>query len=164
MASPIDKRDHGRETLIEEAVGEHVTVPLAEETVAVSKTRVATGRVEVRTLTDTIEETLRTSLDRETVEVTRVPVDRQVDAAPPIRTEGDVTIVPVLEEILVVEKRLMLREEVHIRRLRTIDTIETPVTLRRQRAVVERRTAAGSSPEDIPGSDTSDPVPPRKEA
>ena len=140
MVSSADTRDQGREaSLVEQA-----TVALAEESVALTKERVATGRVEVRTLTDTIEETLQASLDRETVEVTRVPVDRQVETAPPIRTEGDVTIVPVLEEILVVEKRLVLREEVHIRRVRTVDTIETPVTLRRQRAVVERQKAAGT--------------------
>ena len=140
MVSSADKRDHGRET----PPVEQATVALVEESVALTKERVATGRVEVRTLTDTIEKTLRASLDRETVEVTRVPIDREVGTAPPIRTEGDVTIVPVLEEILVVEKRLMLREEVHIRRVRTIDTIETPVTLRRQRAVVERQEAAGT--------------------
>ena len=48
-----------------------------------------------------------------------MPIDRQVDVAPKIRIEGDLTIVPVLEEILVVEKRLILKEEVHIRRTRS---------------------------------------------
>ena len=52
----------------------------------------------------------------ETVEVTRVPIDKVVETAPEIRTDGDVTIVPVLEEVLVVEKRLVLKEELHIRR------------------------------------------------
>ncbi len=119
------------------------TIPLAEEAAAVSVRRVATGRVEVRTLTDTFEETVRSALNEETVDVTRVPIDRQVETAPAIRTEGDVTIVPVLEEILVVEKRLVLKEEIHIRRTTQTEHVETPVTLRRQRAVVERREAAG---------------------
>ena len=124
-------------------------IPLAEEVAAVSVRRVTTGRVEVRTLTDTFEETVRATLGQETVEVTRVPIDRQVETAPAIRTEGDVTIVPVLEEILVVEKRLVLKEEIHIRRITRTEHIETPVTLRRQRAVVERREAAGiPQPED----------------
>ena len=126
-------------------------IPLAEEVAAVSVRRVATGRVEVRTLTDTFEETVRATLGRETVEVTRVAVDRQVETAPAIRTEGDVTIVPVLEEILVVEKRLVLKEEIHIRRTARTEQFEIPVTLRRQRAVVERREAAGiPQPEDPP--------------
>jgi hypothetical protein len=49
-----------------------------------------------------------------------------------------VTIVPVLEEVLFVEKRLVLKEELHIRRQATTETVEVPVTLRKQRAIVER--------------------------
>lgn len=50
--------------------------------------------------------------------------------APEIRTEGDVTIVPVLEEVLVVEKRLVLKEELHIRRRVAAETVEiTPFEL-----------------------------------
>ena len=124
-------------------------IPLVEETAAVSVRRTTTGRVEVRTLTDTFEDTVRSALEEETVEVTRVPIDRQVETAPAIRTDGDLTVVPVLEEILVVEKRLVLKEEIHIRRTRRLQNVETPVTLRRQRAVVERREAAGTpQPED----------------
>jgi stress response protein YsnF len=67
-----------------------------------------------------------------------VPIDRLVDVAPAIRTEGDVTIIPVVEEILVVETKLVLKEEVHIRRTLTKETVEQSVTLRKQRAIVER--------------------------
>jgi len=72
------------------------------------------------------------------VEVTRVPVDRVVDHPPEIRTENDVTIIPILEEVLVVEKRLVLKEELHVRKTNTQDNVELPVQLRKQRAVVER--------------------------
>ena len=48
------------------------------------------------------------------------------------------TIVPVLEEVLIVEKRLVLKEELRIRRSRSQETEEIPVRLRKQRAVVER--------------------------
>jgi len=64
-----------------------------------------------------------------------VPVDKPVTSVPEIRT---VTIVPVLEEVLVVEKRLSLKEEVHIEQELSHETVEVPVTLRKQRAVVER--------------------------
>jgi stress response protein YsnF len=65
-----------------------------------------------------------------------------------VRTEGDVVIVPVLEEVLVVEKRLVLKEELHIRRDATRENVEVPVTLRKQRAVIERLTADGQSLSD----------------
>ena len=50
---------------------------------------------------------------------------------------------PVLEEILVVEKRLILKEEVHIEQEVSQETVELPVSLRKQRAVVERFDAQG---------------------
>src|SRR5215204_5405293 len=50
---------------------------------------------------------------------------------------------PVLEEILVVEKRLILREELHIKQEVSHETVEVPVSLRKQRAVVERVDAQG---------------------
>src|SRR5690606_13391557 len=95
--------------------------------------------VRVTTVTDTVEELARATLEAETVEVTRVPVDKLVDAPPSVRTENGVVIVPVVEEIAVVEKRLVLKEELHIRRHVAAEEVEVPVSLRKQRAVVEKR-------------------------
>ncbi len=83
-------------------------------------------------------ELAKATLDGEAFEVTRVPVDQVVNQAPGIRTENDVTIIPIMEEVLVVEKRLVLKEELHIRKRRTTENVEFPVELRKQRAVVER--------------------------
>ena len=113
-------------------------IPLIEEELRLEKRSSAAGKVRVRTETELVEEIARATLDGENVDVTRVPVGREISAAPAVRTEGDVVIVPVLEEILVVEKRLFLKEELHIRRQATQETVEVPVTLRKQRGVVER--------------------------
>ena len=123
-------------------------LPLLEETLRVDKRSVTTGKVRVRSVVDTVEEVARAALEGERVEVTRVPVDKEVDVAPSMRTEGDLTIIPVLEEVLVVEKRLVLKEELHIRRHATRENVEVPVTLRKQRAVIERLTADGQSLSD----------------
>lgn len=45
------------------------------------------------------------------MQVTRMPIDAEVTTPPGVRVEGDTTIVPVIEEVLVVEKRLILKEE-----------------------------------------------------
>jgi stress response protein YsnF len=58
--------------------------------------------------------------------------------APSTRTEDGVTIIPVLEEVLVVEKRLVLKREIRIRKRSTSENVEIPVSLRKQRAKVER--------------------------
>lgn len=113
-------------------------LPLAEERLVVGTRRVVSGRVRLRVVTEVRDEPVTADLRGETVEVTRVPVDREVDAMPVTRVEGDVTIVPVVEEVLVVERRLVLREEVHLRRTATVETFETDVPLRQQRVVIER--------------------------
>jgi hypothetical protein len=135
-AEPVPSLDDaprsGTRTVAEEII------PLVEETATVDKRQVVTGRVRVQTITDIVEELARADVQRESVEVTRVPIDKVVETAPEIRTEGDVTVVPVLEEVLVVEKRLVLKEELHIRRRIETEAVEVPVTLRKQRAVIER--------------------------
>ena len=129
-----------------EGASETMAVPLLEEQVHVAKREVVTGRVRVRTVVDATEELVRQELATGHVTVTRVPVGRVVDAPPTIRTEGDVTIIPILEEVLVVEKRLLLKEEVHVRRTVTVESVEQPVTLRTQRVVVEH-----PEPDDVDG-------------
>src|SRR3712207_4651393 len=88
-----------------------IVLPLAAEEARVEKREVSTGKVRIRTSVETVEEKVGAELQGESVEVTRVPVDRVVTEAPAIRTEGDVTVIPVLEEVLFVEKRRVLKEE-----------------------------------------------------
>ncbi|MDP8919376.1 MAG: YsnF/AvaK domain-containing protein [Pseudomonadota bacterium] len=123
---------------LQDAIAETEVIPLAEEELRIGKRQVTTGKVRVSTKVDVIEELAKATLDTETVEVTRVPVDRMVDQAPAIRTENDVTIIPILEEVLVVEKRLVLKEELHVRKRTTAESFEAPVQLRKQSAVIER--------------------------
>lgn len=109
-----------------------------EETYDVGKLKTVTGRVRVNTTTENVEELVKTTLRGESLEVTRVPIDRIITEMPTVKTEGDLTIVPVVEEFLVIEKRLRLTEELHIRRRETEENIEIPITLRRQRAEIDR--------------------------
>jgi stress response protein YsnF len=116
-------------------------LPLAEETVAVERRIVETGRVRVETQTVARQHVVDESLEHVRVEIERVPIGRVVDAPPPVREEGDVTILPVVEEVLVVERRLVLKEEVHIRRVRTHEQHRETVELRAQEVVVDRVTS-----------------------
>jgi stress response protein YsnF len=118
-----------------------------------------TGHVRVRTVTDTVEELAHASVQREDIEVTRVPINRVVETAPAIRTDGDVTIVPVLEEVLVVTKQLVLKEELHIRRHIETETVEVPVILRKQRAIIEREASDGAAVDDEADPETDNPPP-----
>lgn len=123
-------------------------VPLVEERLRVGTRVSETGRVRVRLTTEEIPEQIRGDVWREAVEVARVPVDREVQEAPEIRTDGELTIIPVLEERLVVERRLFLVEEIHLRRAVSVDKVEGTVLLRRQRADVERSEKGGTQREE----------------
>lgn len=115
-----------------------IRIPIIEEEAHVSKRNGATEHVRVHTRTVSDNVLVHEALLREHFEVTRVPVEREVAEAPEIRTDGEFTIVPVLEERLVVEKRLFVVEELHLRRSVTAKQIELPVTLRRTEVEVER--------------------------
>ena len=118
---------------------DELVIPVVAEEVAVETIRVPRGTVRVNTRIETRDETVEIPLEHEEVIVERVPIDRLVDGAVPApRQENDVLIIPVTEEIAVVEKRLMLREEVRISRRRTATTSRETVTLRREVADVER--------------------------
>ncbi len=120
------------------AQAETKTIPIVAEELSVHTRAVRTGRVRVETNTELVEELAAAELQTSEVEVTRIAVGREVDAVPDVRIEGDTTIVPVMEEVLFVQKRLVLKEELHITRRVASESVEVPVTLRKQSATVTR--------------------------
>ena len=121
-----------------EATQDDPTLRLLAEEVRVAKETRETGRVRVSTRTREREALIDEDLACERVEIETIPVGRRIDAVPGVRQEGDTTIVPVVEEVLVVERRLMLREEIRIKRVRTTDRHQETVMLRHQEAVITR--------------------------
>jgi uncharacterized protein (TIGR02271 family) len=121
-----------------ESPGEQASIPLVQENLTVAKRTVETGRVRIRTVVD--EKLVRVSeqLERDDVTIERVSVNREVTEAPQVREENGVLIVPVLEEVVVVEKRLMLKEELHVHRNRRSDVVDEAVRVRSMRAETER--------------------------
>jgi uncharacterized protein (TIGR02271 family) len=111
---------------------------LVEEELRVTKREVERGRVVIRTRVDEREELAEASLQQEDVTVERVPVGRVIDAVPSVREEDGVLIVPVVEEQLVVETRLILKEELRITRTVRTEEVQVPVRLRAERAEIIR--------------------------
>ena len=123
-----------------------VILPLLDERLMVEKRVTEKGHVRVSTHLEEHEALISEELARETVSIDRVPIGRQIDEMPVVRQEGDVLIYPVVEEILVVEKRLYLKEELHITKQHTVEHIEQTVTLKSMQAVVERTSTNESNP------------------
>ncbi len=124
------------------ASNDHTTIPLAEERAVVLKRKKVTGAVRVKTVVREDEQVVNEPVHSEEIEVERVPVDRWVEAAVPVRQEGDTTIISLHEEVVVVEKRLRVTEEVRITKRQASRNTSERVTLRREEAIVERLDAA----------------------
>jgi len=110
---------------------------LAEE-LEVRKETVETGRLRVSKQTRTREAFVDETLVSEQAEVETIPVGRQIFEAPSVRQEGETTIIPIVEEVLHTERRLMLKEEVRITRRRKTERFQDRVPLRYQEAVITR--------------------------
>jgi stress response protein YsnF len=113
-------------------------IALVEEHIVVSKHLQAAEALRVHTVVNTDEQVVATPVTREQFDVTRVPLDRWVEAPLPERQEGDTRIVTLHAEVVVTETRLKATEEIRITKRR--DTRETTerVTVRREEAVLER--------------------------
>ena len=134
IASPLPD---GQAEDLSHVSGERV-IPLFEEEISVGKRVVETARVQVSRVTHTREQLVEEMLERERVEVERVPVDRPIETMPSIRQEGDITIIPVVEEVLRIERQLVLKEELRVRRVKETERYQEKVTLRSQKAEVSR--------------------------
>jgi len=130
MPERLDVTDTHREN--------RAVLPVVEEQAVILKRKRLAEGVRVRTVVSEREEIVDEPLASEEVEVVRVPLDRWVDAPVPVRHEGETTIVTLLEEVVVVEKRLRATEEVRITKRRAVRRAAQSVTLRREEAVVER--------------------------
>jgi uncharacterized protein (TIGR02271 family) len=130
--------------------GKSMVVPVMAEELDVQKRKVETGRVRINKVVREHEELVDEPLLREEVIIERVPINRFVEEAIPLRSEGDTIIVSLLEEVPVVEKRLVLKEELRItvRRVEAHNPIS--VTLRSEETTVEHiasKDSHGEKPE-----------------
>jgi uncharacterized protein (TIGR02271 family) len=129
------------------STGEELVVPVVAEELVVDRRAVETGRVRVTKTVHEQSEEVETLLERDEVEMERIPVNEFVDATVPIEYEGDRVIIPIYEEVAVVEKRLLLKEKLVLTRRQVQERQVQPVTRRMEEAVVER----------LPGADAVGP-------
>jgi uncharacterized protein (TIGR02271 family) len=122
-----------------EGAGEFALIlPVVEEQVRVGKRTVEQGRVRVRKRVRERVETVEEPVMHEEVLVERVPVGRLVETPPGVHREGETIVIPVMAEVLVVQKRLMLKEEVRVTMRRREVYEEHEVTLRAEEVTIER--------------------------
>jgi uncharacterized protein (TIGR02271 family) len=122
-----------------------LVIPVVEERLEVSRERVETGRVRIRKSVEAREVVVDDPLKRETVRVEHVPINQVVTGdVPQVREEGDVTVIPILEERVVTRTELVLVEEVRIHRDHSEYHDPQRLTLRKEVVDVERFGEDGS--------------------
>ena len=122
-------------------------VPVIEESLRVTKVVVDRGGHRITKGVETRDELVDELLRTEHVEIERRQVNTEISdgAIPQTRQEGDTLIVPVIEEVLVTIKRLVLVEEVRITRIQGIERKPQIITLRKEIIEVERLAAEDPS-------------------
>jgi len=127
--------------------GDEIVIPVVAEELHVDTVSVPTGGVRIIKSVVGHEEVIEQELRRERVEVRRVPVHRVVSGPQPIIQTEDTLIVPIVQEILKIEREWVVTEEVHISRSEETQTHQQRVVLRHEEAKVERYELPVPSPD-----------------
>jgi uncharacterized protein (TIGR02271 family) len=117
--------------------GDMLVIPVIADELDIQKRVVETGKVRVSKAVHEDETVVDEPLFRDEVEVERISVHRAVEGPLPVRYEDNTVIIPIMEEVLVVQKQLILKEELHIRKRRIETHQPQQVTLRREEARIE---------------------------
>lgn len=119
------------------------TFPVIEERVTVYKTVADNGGVRLRKVVHADQVDIDEELVAHSLSLTRVPIGRDIDGPVEVRYENGLTIIPVVEERLVVRRQLVLVEEIHLGRSSHTRRAPQSITVRREEMIVERQ-APGS--------------------
>jgi len=122
-----------------------IIVPVIAEQLHVDAVPVLKGGVRVVKRIVGQEHLIEQELRREHVDVKRVKVHRVVDGPQDVIRNGNTTIIPVVEEVLRIERQWVVTEEIHLTRTEDTDTFRDMVVVNREEATVERFDASGQS-------------------
>jgi stress response protein YsnF len=124
---------------------EQSVIPIIREEVCADAVPVVTGGVRVTKSVESHDEIVEQELRKSHVDVKRVMTNRVVDGPQSPRRVGDTLIIPVVSEVLKVEKQWVVTEEIHITEHQELETVQNKVTLDSEQAQVERIDSTGNT-------------------
>ncbi len=133
-------------------------VPILEETANVQRVAVDQGGWRITKNVTATEQLVDEELQDVRVQIERRPLGTQLSGSevPQTRYEGNTLVIPVLEEVLVTEKRLVLVEEVRITQVRGRHRKPQQVNLRKESVSVERLEPLASQSREERGEGTKE--------
>ena len=130
--------DNNYQNQTNETEDREIVIPVIQEEAYIDKKVVESGKVRIKKTVNQYEELIDEPLLREEVKVERVSINQYVDQMPQARQEGDTLIIPVVKEEVVIQKRLLLVEELHVQK-QIIETHEPQnITLHKEEVEVVR--------------------------
>ncbi|MGA8027674.1 MAG: YsnF/AvaK domain-containing protein [Bryobacteraceae bacterium] len=129
---------------MDRSTDEDVVVPVIQEELHADAIPVQTGSVRVTKHVHAHDEILQQELRKGRVEVKRVKSDRVVDGPQQVRREGNTLIIPVVSEVLRIEKQWVVTEEIHVTQVEERETVQQKVTVNREEAEIERLDEKGN--------------------
>jgi stress response protein YsnF len=135
-----------------------LVIPVVHEEVHADAVPVPTGGVRVTKHTDTHDEILEQELRKGRVEIKRVKTNRVVDGPQPVQRNGNTVIIPVVSEVLRVEKQWVVTEEIHLTQIEERETVQQKVNVNQEQAVIERLDESGNPVGQIDAPLETDPV------
>lgn len=122
---------------------EKKTFSVINEFLTVKKKIVETGRIHITKKIELREESFNVPVMQEHVNVERITINQYVNEAPQIRQVGKTMVIPVLKEVWVVRKEILLVEEIHVTRTHTQEIISGTETLREELVSIVQTPAEG---------------------
>lgn len=124
---------------VEDQENKEIVIPIIEERVSVHKAE-TTSSLSVKKTVEEVRQPLSALLHSESYEVQRISKQEVLTEAPHgYRELPDRIIIPVVEEQVVVQKRLVLVEEIHIIKHEVNQEFHDEVTLKKEVVKVERK-------------------------
>lgn len=128
----------------EDPVDRDVVVPVVQEQVHVDALPVVTGGVRVTKHVETENQLIEQQLRTSHADVKRVKTNRVVDGPQPTQRLGNTLIIPVVSEVIYVEKRWVVTEEIHITQREEVETVQQTVPVNYETVRIERLDESGS--------------------
>lgn len=119
--------------------GDEARLTLSEEELAVRKQRMSAGEVDIHKRVETEHVSTPVTTMREEAVVERRPISDATLQAGTARIEGDEIRIPLMEEEVIVEKRVVPTEELVVRKHTVQETETVEADLRKERVDIDRQ-------------------------
>lgn len=134
---------------------EDIVVPVISEELHADAVPVVTGGVRVTKRVHTRDEVLEQELRKSHAEVKRVKTNRVVDGPQPVQRVGNTLVIPVVSEVLRIEKQWVVIEEIHITQTEESEIVQHTVPVSHEEAEIERLDESGNAVSSVEPAEDS---------